>query len=113
MESFYEPNWETGKAVRWRIKRCDNSPLAVASIWERIIDKETGEIIFSFSLLTINATGHDVMKHFHRPEDEKRSIVILKDTEYIDWLHASHDQAGKLLNLTLQGFLEIEAVHRE
>ena len=69
MESFYEPSWETGKAVRWRIKRNDGEPIAVASIWERFIDKETGEILFSFSMLTINADGHEVMKHFHKPQD--------------------------------------------
>ena len=57
MESFYEPSWETGKAVRWRIKRSDCQPIAVASIWERIVDKETGEVIFSFSMLTINASS--------------------------------------------------------
>ena len=112
MESFYEPSWETGKAVRWRIRRSDNQPVAAASIWERIIDKETGEVILSFSMLTINATGHEVMKHFHKPADEKRSIVVLKDTEYKDWLHANHDQARKLLNLASPGFLESEAAHR-
>ena len=112
MESFYEPSWETGKAVRWRIRRRDGQPIAVASIWERIVDKETGEVIFSFSMLTINATGHEVMKHFHKPEDEKRSIVVLKDTEYQDWLHANHDQARKLLNLASPGFLESEAAPR-
>ena len=109
MESFYEPNWETGKAIRWRIKRTDSEPVAVASIWERIVDKETGEIIFSFSMLTIPAAGHEVMKHFHRTEDEKRSIVVLKDNEYKEWLNANHDQARKLLNLASPGFLESEA----
>ena len=109
MESFYEPSWETGKAVRWRIRRSDSQPIAAASIWERIIDKETGEVIFSFSMLTINATGHEVMKHFHKPDDEKRSIVVLEDTEYQNWLHANHDQARELLNLSSLGFLESEA----
>ena len=112
MESFYEPSWETGKAVRWRIRRSDSQPIAAASIWERIIDKETGEVIFSFSMLTINATGHEVMKHFHKPADEKRSIVVLKDTEYKDWLYADHDQARELLNLAAPGFLESEAAPR-
>ena len=69
MDNFYEPNWETGKAVRWGIERADNQPIAVASIWERFIDKETGEIVFSFSMLTVNADGHPVMKHFHKPND--------------------------------------------
>lgn len=112
MESFYEPSWETGKAVRWRIKRTDTQPVAVASIWERFIDKETGEIIFSFSMLTINATGHPVMKHFHRPEDEKRSVVVLNDSEYSTWLNADTNQARSMLNLAPDGFLTSEAAPR-
>ena len=106
MESFYEPSWETGKAVRWRIKRSDGVPIAVASIWERIIDKETGEVILSFSMLTINADGHEVMKHFHKPEDEKRSIVVLKEESYLPWLNANTIQANDLLKLCSNGFLE-------
>lgn len=83
MENFFEPNWKTGKAVRWRIKRADSEPVAVASIWERFIDKETGEIIFSFSMLTINATHDPIMNHFHKPADEKRSVVVLTENEYL------------------------------
>ncbi|WP_047536682.1 SOS response-associated peptidase [Methylotenera versatilis] len=105
MESFYEPSWETGKAVRWRIRRSDGQPSAAASIWERIIDKETGEVIFSFSMLTINADGHEVMKHFHRPEDEKRSIVVLNDSDYMGWLFSSNHKANNLLKLTPKHFL--------
>lgn len=112
MESFYEPNWETGKAVRWRIKRTDGEPAVAASVWERIVDKESGEIIFSFSMLTINADGHNVMKHFHKLEDEKRSIVILSDIEYEKWLFASHDEARNLLRLAPLGFLESESAPR-
>lgn len=111
-ESFYEPNWETGKAVRWRIKRADSEPAAIASIWERFIDKDTGEIIFSFSMLTINATGHEIMKHFHKPEDEKRSVVVLNDNQYQPWLHANTDEAKSMLNLASSGFLVSEATPR-
>ena len=106
MESFYEPNWESGKAVRWKIKRADHEPSVAASIWERIIDKDTGEVILSFSMLTINADGHEVMKHFHKPEDEKRSIVVLQDLNYQSWLHANHDEALSMLTLAPTGFLQ-------
>lgn len=109
MESFYEPSWETGKAVRWRIKRADTQPVAVASIWERFIDKETGEIIFSFSMLTVNATGHPIMKHFHRPEDEKRSVVVLNEQEYLPWLKADTTHARSMLNVAADGLLISEA----
>ena len=112
MESFYEPSWETGKAVGWRIKRNDAKPIAVASIWERVIDKESGEIIFSFSMLTINANGHEVMKHFHKPEDEKRAIVVLNENEYTPWLFANHTEANNLLKLASKDFLISEPAPR-
>ncbi len=105
MENFYEPNWETGKAVRWGIERTDSQPIAVASIWERWIDKETGEIIFSFSMLTVNADGHPVMKHFHKPNDEKRSIVVLDNSDYLRWLNSNIDQARELLKIAPANFL--------
>ncbi len=107
-ERFYEPNWETGKAQRWGISRVDGEPAGIASIWERFIDKETGEVIFSFSMLTINADGHSVMKHFHKPEDEKRSVVVLNNNQYLPWLSADTSQARKMLQLAPVGFLKSE-----
>lgn len=97
-----------GKAGRWRIKRGDISPIAVASIWDRFIDYTTGEIVFSFSMLTVNATGHSVMRHFHKLENEKRSIVVLQDNDYWTWLNANQEQAGNLLTLPPDNFLENE-----
>lgn len=111
MQSFYEPKYGEGegeekkKAVRYRIKRTDGQPEAAACIYERVVDRSTGEIIFTFSMLTINATNHPVMKHFHKPEDEKRSIVILQDTNYIDWLNADEANARQLLELAPDNFL--------
>jgi putative SOS response-associated peptidase YedK len=108
VESFFEPNWETGKAVRWRIKRADSQPTAIASLWERVVDHETGEIIFSFSMLTVNADIDPVMNHFHKPGDEKRSVVVLTDDEYMPWLNASNDQAMSFMDLAPANYLVSE-----
>ena len=112
MDSFYEPYYEASaikdKSVRYRIKRADGQPEAAACIYERVIDRTTGEIIFTFSMLTINATDHPVMKHFHKPEDEKRSIVILQDSDYQNWLYADHDAARQLLQLAHDSYLTSE-----
>ena len=105
MDNFYEPNWESGKAVRWGIKRSDAQPIAVASIQERFVDKTTGEIIFTFSMLTVNADGHPVMKHFHKPDDEKRSLVVLDSSDYIKWLNTSIEGARELLKPAPPNFL--------
>ena len=37
---FFEPCWETGKAVRWSIHRQDNEPFTVAAIWDSWIDPQ-------------------------------------------------------------------------
>ena len=112
MQSFYEPNYESGKAVRWRIKRKDAEPIAAASIWERYIDHQTGEIIFTFSMLTVNATNHQVMQHFHRPEDEKRSIVVLQNDCYPSWLNTDLTQARNFLIPTPDDLLQCEPAPR-
>ena len=62
----------------------------------------------TFSMLTIKATNHPVMNHFHKPEDEKHSIVILQDSDYQNWLHADHDEANKLLSLAPNDYLTRE-----
>jgi len=97
MESFFEPCYESGKAVRWRIERADGLPFAVAGIWERWIDPASGELVVSFSMLTVNADGHPVMGRMHRPEDEKRSIVPLSRDGLDGWLKASPQAATAFL----------------
>ncbi|WP_269533651.1 SOS response-associated peptidase [Chitinimonas sp. BJYL2] len=98
MQGFYEPNWETGKAVRWQIRRQDEADFCVAGIWEQWTHPERGSE-FSFSLLTINADGHPIMGHFHRPGDEKRSLMIVPPSEYDAWLQADTEMARTFLSL--------------
>lgn len=63
-------------------------------------------------MLTINADGHEVKKHFHRPEDEKRSIVVLNESQYQPWLNANHEEARSMMSLAPSGFLDSEAAPR-
>lgn len=93
-ESFYEPNWETGKAVRWRISQPSDIPMGIAGIYRRWKDPAGGHL-FTFSMLTVNADDHPVMKRFHKPGDEKRMVVILDPSEYMTWLTCTVDEAPK------------------
>lgn len=52
------------------------------------------------------------MQQFHAPDDEKRSIVVLQDNEYMPWLQASQDQVRELLKIAPHGFLDSEAAPR-
>lgn len=88
--SIFEPCYETGKAVRWRIEREDGKPMGLAGIWERSL-KDDGRPSWSFSMLTINADNDPVFRRFHKPEDEKRSVVILPDDAWGDWLRCKSE----------------------
>jgi putative SOS response-associated peptidase YedK len=97
MDAFYEPNYESGKAVRWRIERADGAPFLVAALWDRWVARPTGEIVWSFSMLTINADGHPLMARFHKPGDEKRSLVIVDSGRADAWLRAADGDAARAL----------------
>ena len=57
------------------------------------MEPDSGEIVHSFSMLTVNADCHPVMGRFHRPGDEKRSVVVLDETQFEAWLRATTEQA--------------------
>jgi len=92
VQAFFEPSYESGKAVRWRIERADGAPFGLAGLWESRSGKD-GEAIWSFTMLTINADEHPLMHLFHKPGDEKRSVVVLDDDSWQSWLSADRDDA--------------------
>jgi len=98
-DAFYEPCYESGKAVRTAIKQANNEPMAIASIWDTWTEPETGELIVSFSMLTIEASNHPVMNRMHKPEDEKRTVIPLRPELFNAWLNATPEEAQALLQL--------------
>jgi putative SOS response-associated peptidase YedK len=95
-EAIFEPRHEDGRAVRWRIVSADRSPLAIAGMWEAW-RSPGGQMVGSFTMLTINADGHPMMGAFHAPGEEKRSVVLLAADEVDAWLGADPGQARALL----------------
>lgn len=101
VDNFYEPSYVTGKAERWEIQLASHEPFGIASLWDTWKDPQSGEIITSFTMLTINADAHPVMRQFHKPEDEKRTPLILAPNQFNDWLNADHGQGETMLNFSL------------
>ena len=98
-DMFYEPCYESGKAVRTAISQVSGEPMAIASIWDAWTESETGELIVSFSMLTIDASDHPIMRRLHKPEDEKRTVVPLRPELFDLWLNATPDSAKSLLQI--------------
>ncbi|WP_322051862.1 SOS response-associated peptidase [Paraburkholderia bannensis] len=98
-DAFYEPNYESGKAVRWRINMANGSPFAIAGLWREWDEGEDGKAL-SFTMLNVNSNEHPLMQRFHKPGDEKRSVVIVRPADYANWLASrSMDKARSFLNL--------------
>jgi putative SOS response-associated peptidase YedK len=95
-EAIYEPDWRTGKAVATRIACADGEPMGIAGLWSWW-RSPSGEDLYSYTMLTINADDHALMRNMHKPEDEKRMVVILPRAAYGDWLDASAAQTREFL----------------
>lgn len=101
---YQEPNWETGRNVWWRLARADGEPWAIAGLWSHWTDPETGEIVPSYTMLTVNCDGHPLLGRLHKPDpklppdaQDKRSLVPLAPSQWAAWLEGSTAQASALL----------------
>ena len=103
---FFEPNWESGKHIPWSFRRADGNPWGLAGLWNTWTDKETGEVIESYTMLTINADAHALMNRMHRPNpkrppdmQDKRSVVPIELADVDTWLSAPMEQVRALVRL--------------
>jgi putative SOS response-associated peptidase YedK len=102
--TFDEPNWETGRNVWWRFSRLDGAPWSLAGLWNTWIDRATGEVHESYTMLTINADAHPLMRRMHKPdpnygpsEQDKRSVVAIAPADVELWLHGDREQVRHLV----------------
>ncbi|EKS9840562.1 SOS response-associated peptidase family protein [Burkholderia cepacia] len=93
---IYEPNWETGKHIRYRIGLAGWRPLCVAGIW-RTLQRPDGTEQHTMAMITVNGDEHPIMKHMHRLGDEKRSVVILRPEDWEEWLTTSNVDAARAM----------------
>ncbi len=105
-ESFFEPNWETGKHVPWRFRRVDGELLGLAGLWNTWTDKASGEVHESYTMLTLNADDHPLMSRMHRPDpkrppnmQDKRSVVSIALENVDTWLYGTVTEARALIVL--------------
>ena len=104
--SFYEPNWETGKHIPWNFRRADADLWGLAGLWGAWTDKATGEIVESYTMLTLNADHHPLMGRMHKPDpkigpdaQDKRSVVAIEVEDVEAWLSGPTDEAQQLVRL--------------
>jgi len=106
VHEFFEPNWETGRNRWWAFRRADKTPFGLAGLWNAWLDRETGELVESYTMLTINADAHPLMNRMHKPDpklgpdqQDKRSVVVVEQGDWDRWMAGTTPQAIELLKL--------------
>ena len=105
-ESFDESNWESGRNQWWRFRRADGGTWGLAGLWDAWANDATGEIVESYTLLTMNADAHPLMRRMNKPDpkrppdqQDKRSVVALAPVDWDLWLHGPMPAANALIRL--------------
>lgn len=103
---YQEPNWETGKNIWWRLRRADGLPWALAGIWSEWTDPVTGELVPSYSMLTMNCDGHPLLGRLHKPDpklppdqQDKRAVIHIAPEDWQRWLRGDVSDALDLARL--------------
>ncbi|SCK49312.1 Putative SOS response-associated peptidase YedK [Variovorax sp. HW608] len=115
--SFDEPYWgpyeeQFKKCQWWSFRRADGQPWGLAGLWNTWVDKATGEIHESYTMLTVNADEHPIMGKMHKNEldpatkkplslerQDKRSVIPIEPGDVDQWLIGSVEEAMQLLKL--------------
>ena len=111
MMAFIEDDWRSGKAVPTRIARVDGKPMGAAGVWESWTGAD-GEVINSYTLLTVNANSHALMSRYQQPGNEKRMLAILNEGAYDAWLSARADKAKEFMRAYPANWLTANPVEK-
>jgi putative SOS response-associated peptidase YedK len=92
IDGFYEHHHFKGKTYPFFISRKDGRPLSIAGLWCEWIDKETGEILNTFTIVTVK--GNSLMAKIHNnPKliEPRMPVILTEETEDI-WLEPINNE---------------------
>ena len=111
MMAFTDEDWRSGRAVPTRIARVDGKPMGVAGLWESWAGSD-GEVIISYTVLTVNANSHALMSRYQQPGNEKRMLAILNEGAYDAWLSAQPEKAKEFMRAYPANWLTANPVEK-
>ncbi len=88
--------YESGCPELCHIQQADDEPLRLAGLWNDW-PGPGGEPVPTFTLLTVNAEGHEVFGRMNAPDHEKRMPAMLPASLQDLWLLGSLKDAERLL----------------
>ncbi len=117
VDGFYEHHHIKGATIPFYIHARNNEPLVLAGLWSEWTDRETGEVLNTFSLVTTE--GNELLAKIHNnPKLEGPRMPLILPRELEDaWLHPIDDELDikkirELIRSYPSNELEARTVHR-
>jgi len=92
IDGFYEHHHYKGKTYPFFITRKDKLPLTLAGLWVNWLNKDTGETIKSFTIVTTKANDLLTKIHNNPKLKEPRMPFLLSDDLADDWLSTNENK---------------------
>ncbi|WP_378181106.1 SOS response-associated peptidase [Aquimarina sp. SS2-1] len=111
VDGFYEHHHYKSKTYPFYIHRKDGEPIIFAGLWSEWLDKETGELQNTFSIVTTE--GNELLTKIHNNPKLKgpRMPVILPDEFADKWLHPDEGELDQqILQELIQPYPEEELI---
>jgi putative SOS response-associated peptidase YedK len=105
-DAIFEPDFRNGKPVPTRITLAGGEPMGIAGLWA-CGSTPKGDV-YSFTMLTVNADQHTVMRSFRQSHNERRMVVILPPERYQDWLDAPAEHSQDFMRAHPAQGLQVE-----
>jgi putative SOS response-associated peptidase YedK len=101
LDGFYEYHHANNKTYPFLISNKNEEPMAMAGLWDEWIDKDSGEIFKTVSIVTTKANTLMGKIHNNPKLEEPRMPVILPKEKQDEWLmpFENENDQQKLLNL--------------
>ena len=91
-DGFYEWRRDPGRRQPFVFRRVDDAPMALAGLWSGWRDRESGEILRTFTIITTGPNGLMASVHDRMP-------VVLPPSAWAAWLDPSLEDIAELQGL--------------
>ncbi|MEQ8926618.1 MAG: SOS response-associated peptidase [Fulvivirga sp.] len=97
LTGYYEHYWADAKGKRkipYYIEFKNKLPMYMSGLWEEWVDKETGEVVKTVTIVTTEANS-ELAKVHNRDENNPRMLNIIPNEMKFDWLHEIQNDSDK------------------
>lgn len=112
IDGFFEHHHFEGSAYPFYIQRIDSEPIILGGLWDEWTNKETGEIVNSFTIVTTKANSLLSRIHNNPKLKEARMPLILDEEAAEEWLKGNAQEAKKLISPAMDGLLKAHTVRK-